>query len=485
MIDGHDEDYFDQELPMLGFYREALTEAFRRSATLGTGTSFQPYSEFKHDPVGFAEHVLGWSPWQKQREIGQALVDHKRVSVVSCNGAGKTVWAARLLCWFLYTRPNAIVLTTAPTYNQVGLLWKQVQVAHLQGRRTMPGRLMATSRLELGPTWYAQGIATDREERFQGYHPENPDSGMLVIVDEASGVADYVYDAIRGYLTSDNCYVLLIGNGNRAEGQFYDSHQRGPWARFSIAAHEVPEEFMSRAWIEEQREHWGEDSPQYQVRVMGQFPKAGSDFQLIPTWMLEQAESNAPGDEAPHIGVDIARGSRDYNVAVVTRGGRVEDCLSWHEQDLMATAERIRDLASKHSVADDHIHIDATGIGAGVVDRLREAGMGVEGVEFGGKPVGDYAWLLGSDFLAANRKAELHWAGRNLLVKGYASIPEKYRTTIWKQLSWPSYAISERGAVSVEAKEKLRARFGESPDYADAWILSLSRASASRRIFVI
>jgi hypothetical protein len=258
------EDDSDRYLPVFSMYREALVSALHATEDRRAGSEFEPFREYANDPVGFAREVLGWTPWAKQEEIGRALVETKRVSVVSCNGAGKTVWAARLLMWFLYTRKNSLVINTAPTFNQVSLLWRQVKQALAEARYELPGRVISGSRLELAPTWYGTGISTDKEERFQGYHPEGADDestddgGMLVIVDEASGVPDFVFDAMRGYLTQAKCYVLLIGNGNKASGAFFDSHQKGPWSRFNISAHDVPGHILDPAWIEEQRLHWGE-----------------------------------------------------------------------------------------------------------------------------------------------------------------------------------------------------------------------------------
>jgi phage terminase large subunit len=433
--------------------------------------------------------VLGWKPWKKQSEIGEALVRDQRVSVVSCNGAGKTTCAARLLLWFVQTRRNAVVVTTAPTWHQVGLLWREVRTAFSASKRPLEGELMS-QRLELAANWYATGLSTDREERFQGYHAggsqPGDDGGLLVIVDEASGVSDPIYDAMRGYLTSPNSYVLLIGNGNRAQGAFHESHQRGRWRRFEISAYDVPEHIMDRSWIDEQREHWGEESAQYIVRVLGKFPEQGGDYQLIPQWLLESTCSKTPeGAEGVHMGLDVARGGGDQSVAVVTVDGVVQAVESWDSPDLMVTAERSMALAKRLDVPSGHIHVDVSGIGAGVVDRLREAGLGVEGVDFGGKAEHDYDWLLGTDSKFLNRKAELHWAGRMLLMNSHASVPRKYSRTLWRQLGWTNYEYNARGMMRMESKDKLRARFGASPDHADAWVLSLSRATQRRRIFVV
>ena len=449
-----------------------------------------PYPEFVNDPAGFSEQILNFTPWEKQKAIGEALVSHQRVTVVSCNGAGKTTWAARLLLWFIMTRRDAIVVTTAPTWHQVNLLWRQVRAAFHEAEFTLKGELM-TTRLDIGPAWYAMGLSTDREERFQGFHAQGADpggpGGLFVIVDEASGVADHIFDAMRGYLTSPNCYVLLIGNGNRPDGAFYESHQRGNWEKFQIAAHDVPNDIIAPSWITEQEEFYGADSPQYFVRVLGKFPPKGGDYQLVPEWLLESACETKPEDaRGIHLGLDVARSGSDYTVAVVTVDGRVESVNSWQSDDLMETARRAMQKADEWGVDDKNIHVDLDGLGAGVIDRMRESGRVVDSVDFGAKPLGDWNWLIGHDIKILNRRAELHWIARMALMNGHLSIPKEWKKNpLWRQMSWTNYEYNEKGYLKMEAKDKIRARMGSSPDYSDAMMLCFSRASAARRIFII
>jgi len=462
----------------------------RRQLDSRLGTRLDaPWGEYVDDPVGFSRDVLGFEPWSKQQEIGRALVEHRRVTAVSCNGAGKTTWAARLLLWFMMTRNDAIVVTTAPTWHQVNLLWREVRSAYLGAAFTLKGELMQT-RLDIGPSWYAMGLSTDREERFQGFHaqgstPGGP-GGLLVIVDEASGVADPIWDAMRGYLTSPNCYVLAIGNGNRADGAFYESHQRGEWTRFEISAHDVPEDIISRAWIAEQGEFYGEESPQYYVRVLGKFPPRGGDYQLCPEWLLEETCDNVPEVErGRHLGLDVARSGTDYTVAVILVDGVVESVHDWQSDDLMYTARRCKKLAMEWNVPPKNVHVDLDGLGAGVVDRLREDEWLVDGVDFGGRPRGDWNWLLGHDVKLLNRRAELHWAGRMALLNGHLAVPRTWRKQLWREMGWAQYEYREDGRLKIESKDKIRAKYGASPDHADAFYLALSRASAGPRILVI
>ena len=448
-----------------------------------------PFPQYVDDPVGFSREILGWDPWEKQEQIGRALVEDQRVTAVSCNGAGKTSWAARLVLWFLMTRRDSTVVTTAPTWHQVGLLWREVRSAFFAAKFSLKGELM-TTRLDIGPSWYGMGLSTDREERFQGFHARGSalggPGGLFVIVDEASGVADHIFDAMRGYLTSPNCYVLLIGNGNRADGAFYESHQRGTWSRFQISAHDVPAEIISRDWIEEQEVFYGTDSPQFYVRVLGKFPPRGGDYQLVPEWVLEQAVDVKPEEEkGRHLGLDVARSGDDMTVAVVTVDGVVESAKSWKSDDLMETAKRALRVAQEWGVEGKNIHVDMDGLGAGVVDRIREGGSDVDPVDFGSKAAGDWNWLIGHDMKLLNRRAELHWVGRMGLMNGQFSVPREHRKTLWRQLGWTNYEYNDRGFLKMESKDKIRARFGGSPDHADAWFLSLSRARMGPRIFFI
>ena len=465
------------------------------ASRLARNLSLAPYSDYVDRPVDFMREVRGFQPWGKQADMANALVDKRRVLAYTCNGAGKSTLLAEIICWFMSTRYNARVIMTAGVGAQVQLLWRKIRGAHMTSLRPLPGE-PTTQSWSISPEWYCLGTSTDYEETMQGHHswtatpnkPQRPGDagGLLAVIDEASGVAEFAFNAMRGYMTTENCYWIVMGNPNAVNTAFHEASTKGDFERFQISAFDVPEHILSREWIDEQRGFFGEDSPQYQVRVLGKFPDKGGDFQLIPTWLLESMAHTQPTDvEGRHMGVDIARGGGDKSVAVVTVDGKVEAVESWDSGDLMLTAQKAMEMGRRWDIPDGHIHVDVSGIGAGVVDRLREAGLAVEGVDFGGKPQHDYDWLLGAEGRFLNRKAELHWAARMLLMNGHASIPSKYADPLWKQLGWTNYEYTDRGVIRMEGKEKLRSRFGASPDYADAWILSLSRTSGRRRIFLV
>ncbi len=190
------------------------------------------------DPVAFAEHWLGEKPWAKQRKILKAIKDNRQVAVRSCNASGKTYTAALAAIWWLMAHEEALVLTTAPSERQVkNALWLEIREIWERNKDLIGGKLTQT-RLELANKRFAYGFSTNMAERFQGFHNEN----VLIIVDEASGVREFVYEAILGLMTSRNAKILLIGNPTSLAGTFYDAFHKNRkyWKTIHIAADETP-----------------------------------------------------------------------------------------------------------------------------------------------------------------------------------------------------------------------------------------------------
>lgn len=64
--------------------------------------------------------------------------------------------------------------------------------------------------------WFAVARTATKPENMQGFHEDN----MLFIVDEASGVADPIMEAILGTLSGANNKLLMCGNPTRTSGTF-------------------------------------------------------------------------------------------------------------------------------------------------------------------------------------------------------------------------------------------------------------------------
>src|SRR5207244_4140745 len=151
-------------------------------------------------------------------------------------GVGKSWVAASAALWWVYAHHPSLVLTTAPTARQVeNLLWAEINRLWHGARRPLPGRCLLT-RLAASRQQTALGLSTNEPEKFAGWHCEH----LLVIVDEASGIPDRLFEVIQGTLTAAHCRLLLIGNPTRTDGFFFASHRSEGWTKLKISAFDTP-----------------------------------------------------------------------------------------------------------------------------------------------------------------------------------------------------------------------------------------------------
>ncbi len=130
----------------------------------------------------------------------------------------------------------------------------------------------------------------------------------------------------------------------------------------------------------------------------------------------------------------------------------------------------------------ESITIDAIGLGAGIVDRLRE--KGIEGViEMNvSKPAFNPERF-------ANRRAELYWGLRERFRIGDIQLTED--PSLAEELSSLQYRLNSRGQIQMESKEEMKRRLRRSPDRADMLALLFDPSSdwmtprpGDRRIYI-
>jgi len=419
----------------------------------------------------------GEQPWQRQADILFALRDARRVAVRSGHGVGKTWAAARAAIWYLYCHPHSVVLTTAPTHRQVrSILWAEIRRQVRTARVPLGGRLTETG-LVLDDDWFALGLATDEPERFQGYHAEH----LLLILDEAPGVAPDIYEATRGLLTSRHARILLIGNPTVPSGPFYEAFRDPAWEKLHIACTHCPNvtagrvlypKLVTAEWIETQRAEWGEDSPAFHARVLGEFPKE-ADSRLIPLAWLHVARERTVQDERRDgdlcMGVDVARYGADQTVILLADSVQLHEVRSASGLSTMETAGRIISIAGRYEIPAERIAVDDAGLGGGVTDRLREQNWPVHAVNGAARPCSRRNFF--------NRRSELFWAVREALNPESAqplAIPPKRFDRLCRELSEITYHFNSTGKIQIEPKDALRARLGASPDHADALALTFA-----------
>ncbi len=432
-----------------------------------------------HSPVAFAREVLGVELWHKQVEVLTALTEHRRVAVKSGNGLGKGFCAAVAVLWFVHSRPDAIVLTTAPTFRQVRhILWRQIRRLYGPASETLGGRMLDT-RWELPDGRYAMGLSADGADQFQGFHSPN----VFIVVDEAEGVGDEIYEAIESVMTSAEPLLLLIGNPTTISGAFRRAffEESRIYRNISISALDSPNVQAGRVvipglttprWVEERQEIWGEDNPVYRARVLGEFPDQG-DNTLLNLSDIEAATRRpaTAGGEGVILGVDVARFGSDRSVILRRRGDRVEDIRVLRQMDTMQLAGWV--VAAIRECNPAQVYVDEIGVGAGVVDRLRELGHPVRGV--------NVAHKAHQDGLYANLRAEGYWTLRQRFMSGSISIPAD--SQLVGELAALRYSYDSQGRLRMESKDEMRKRGLPSPDKADALMLAFLAPSSRMRLW--
>lgn len=426
------------------------------------------------DPVRWMREALGVGLWNKQREIAEAVRDNPLVAVRSGHSIGKSKLAACIVIWFLETTCPGYAVTTSSSWLGIkNVLWPEI-------RRTLrlapAGHLLTPEPLMLewtrGPQWGAFGVSAKIPENFSGFHTEN---GALVIVDEASALPLDIYDAIMGLMSTPGSRLLLLGNPLRPEGPFYEAFSSPKWKCFHIstldspnvvAGREVIPGLAGRAWVEERKAEWGENSPAYRARVLGEFPESAAD--VLVTLHEAEAAIGRIGLSGGTLqaGVDVARFGADRTVILVRRGGKVEHLEVHEKEDTMATAGRIKAMIEERGVRPGNVAVDDAGLGGGVTDRLREQGIHVNAVTFGAGAIDAERF--------ANTRAECYWVMREAFKDAAtepACIPQEH-SALARECAIAHYSYTSKGQVKIESKDEIRKRLGRSPDLADALALS-------------
>lgn len=438
-----------------------------------------------NDPVIFMQEVLLFEPDDWQKDVVYDLRDYPRVAVKSGQGVGKTGVEAALLLWFLTCFTNSRVVGTAPTSRQLhDVLWAEVD-------KWMSNSPLLKMILKWTKTyiyvignekrWFATARTATKPENMQGFHEEN----MLFIVDEASGVADNIMEAIQGTLSGGNNKLLLMGNPTRVTGYFHGAFTSD---RAMFRCHTVNSELSPRTNkenIEALARKYGRESNVFRVRVSGEFPLADDDV-FIPIQLIEQSimtEWKKPESaDIIRIGCDVARFGDDKTVISYKINEKIDIYLKINGQDTMKTADKIIELGEKlraenKKVSYIPVTIDDGGIGGAVVDRLNQMKklnptrfkwLKVFPIHFGASIKHAY-YTDTTSFMMGTLRSMLQphdEAGNPKPVE--AILPND--VDMIGQLSVRKYTM-DTGKIKVESKKSMKERGLPSPDEADSILL--------------
>lgn len=462
------------------------------------------------DPAFFVEWMLGHMTWSKQREILYSVRDNPLTAVRASHGVSKTYTAAESAVWFLNYFPNSKVVTTAPTWTQVSkLLWSEINAIYARSRFLLIGECLNTEIKTDDADHYAFGFSTDKPARAEGWHaPE-----ILFIFDEAKGIPQWMWDAARGGMTGGLCRWLAISTTDGVQvGEQYHKIFNSPkteWNLIHISAKDSPyvtgEKFRSieipdlsrperykvkytdpadvqiqiatPKYIEDGRKEWGEDSPLYQTKVLGEIVDASADsiikLSQVQAMFRNWDDPSFKDEGAIEIGVDVARGGSDDVVMYKRKGLKVLASKTIppkampEKEKLVYVADEVATFAGQDKKI--RIKVDDTGVGGGVTDILQAKGFTVVPVNFGG--------LAGDEDHYPSAASEM-WFEVGKIVQEIAC-PETPRLMA-ELVNRKSKGLDKKGRRVVEGKDDYKSRHGsKSPDEADAFLLAFYEPKAS------
>ena len=408
------------------------------------------------------------------------------------HNTGKTASAGIVALWHLLFFEESLMMFTAPQIGQLKKqVWKEISI-NLSRLKSGPLAWLADYvgyQSELvyikgyKEKWYvfAKTAAKHQPTTIAGNHGDN----YAVWVDEASGVDDAILDVAFGALTHEDNRAIMTSQPTRNAGMFYETHHKlshragGVWIALTFNGEESP--LVSKQSLEEQRQKYGSrDDPQYQIRVLGQFPDRADEF-LITKRQADDMYVGASIFEDHVFGyvitVDVGGGvGRDDSVIAVSkvwgeaqwgdRARRVEVVdipLCKNKDDVVELLAKINECILKYPNAT--LVVDDNGAGKGLGQLLKKHGIWYMPVYWGGA-------CFNNDNRKeyVNKRALAYVCLKRAIESGRFKVKtRKYKVKIQDQIIKIPYTFDEHSRYKILSKDEMKRQGIKSPDLGDVF----------------
>lgn len=302
---------------------------------------------------------------------------------------------------------------------------------------------------------------------------------------------------------SEGTEIIFESTANGIGNAFHSLFQKGAageggWRSIFIPWHMSPEYAMPLQGVltDEELDYqkiWGLSDEQmswrrYKIGEIGDINRFKQEYPICVTEAFETSSENqfmkpdavvramrgtavaARAGDAVVLGIDPARFGYDRSVGIVRRGREAELAFTVNGQDTMAVAGHVVTAFKKYNPK--MIFVDEGGLGGGVVDRLREMGYPVRGVQFGAGALNPKQYL--------NMRNYMWCMMREWLENGGVKIPDD--KSLESDLLSIQYSYDSLGRVKLETKKEAKARGVRSPDIADALALTFAYSVISDEV---
>ena len=442
------------------------------------------------DPLGFVRYAYEWGKgelarhsgpriWQAEtfNDIGEHLrgpnrFQPLRIAVAAGHGIGKSAFIGMISNWGLSTCEDTRIVVTANTEGQLRTkTWPEIakwtRMAINAHWWSVPAMSIYSNEQGREKSWRADATpwSENNTEAFAGLHNEG--KRIILIYDEASKIADKVWEVSDGALTDENTEIIWIafGNPTQSTGRFRECFRKSRhlWRNRHIDSRTV--EGTNKAYLDELVATHGEDSDFVKIRVRGQFPSQSAK-QLIAGDDVDAAQKRLLRDDqysfAPKILTCDPAWDGDDMLEIGLRQGlhfKILRTIAKNDNDILI-ANILANLEDQHEV--DQVFID-NGYGTGIISAGRTMGRTWIGVWFSG---------ASSNPACLNKRAEMWVAARDWLKEGGALDPKD--EVLAQDLIGPETVPRMDGKIQLESKKDMKARGLPSPGRGDALALSFA-----------
>jgi len=466
----------------------------KRSQLLSLSLTYSSFRKrYRNDLEGFVLNCFNWNkekgqyPSEDQLLILRKFQKEKRASIRALHGVGKTALASWIVIWFSLTRDvdtDWKAVTTASAWRQLSkYLWpeihkwiKKLKFETIGINRFKRNDKLLTMSLNLS-TGSAFAVASNNYEYIEGAHADS----ILYVFDESKAIPPETWDAAEGAFStagkdmgeSREAFLLSISTPGEAIGRFWDIQSRKPgykdwWIYHCTLENALDQKRVSRDWINNRREQWGENSALFLNRCKGEFAQEEEDS-VVSLRLVEQAilrydekyEEMVPDQ----VGIDPARFGGDKSCLAKRKKLQINKLKRWSKKDLMHSSGVV--IGSVSSNKKIRILVDVIGLGAGLYDRLKEQKYHVRPFNAANSTnKKDRSKELG--FI--NKRSAGWWMMRELLEDGEIALPDD--ELLIGDLVAPKWGVTSSGKIKVESKDEIRKRISRSTDSADAVIMA-------------
>lgn len=429
---------------------------------------------------------ITWQQWLVVLSVKKALASKgaRHISIASGHGTGKSSIASMLILWFLFCYPDAQIPCTAPTSDQMyDVLWKELSLWITKMPKEIKPLYQWESshiRMKDSPeTWFARAKTASKEnpEALAGVHGDN----VLMLVDEASGVPEQIFNTAEGALTNANIIVLLFSNPTRAIGYFFDTHHkmRSEWQNLRFDSRQSP--IVDSDFEDRMAKRHGLNSTEYNIRVAGIFPQDDTmdDSGYVP--LLSENDIRVSHETIKDdgsftgtrlMGIDAAGEGEDTTEWAVRDNIKVGIVASEKISNPKSIAEKTMTLQDLFKVRPIDSCIENFGSGA---DVMGEVAISTEGKRrISSYQTGDVPEDADDAEMYINLRAAGYFKLRAWLRSGGEIVDPD--GSIKRELITIRFKRNLKGKLQIMPKLEMRKKYGfHSPNKADAIMLTFLR----------